>query len=143
MPNAEHEQPNDVSAQRPPVSASQPARWLEYCLILGLYFSLRGYHSFDGDQAYRLPLLLHQLDPAVYATDPFVRAFDTFNPHRGSLMVLGWVTTLLRLAAGLLGVFIMTFLATCQGIDRMARQNWTGSGSAARVGWVAISLVLM
>ena len=143
MPNVEHGPRNDVSGQRLPASASEPARWLGYCLILGLYFTLRGYHSLDGDQAYRLPLLLHRLDPAIYAADPFVRAFDTFNPHRGSLMVLGWVTGLLGLAAGLLGVFIVLFLATCQGIDRLARQNWTGSGSAAQVGWVAITLVLM
>ena len=143
MPNAEHGQRNDVSGQGPPASASEPARWLGYCLILGLYFTLRGYHSLDGDQAYRLPLLLHRLDPAVYAADPFVRALDTFNPHRGSLLVLGWVTGLLGLAAGLLGVFIVMFLATCQGIDRLARQTWTGSGPAAQVGWVAITLVLM
>ena len=143
MLNAEHGQSKDVSGQRPPASASEPARWLGYCLILGLYFTLRGYHSLDGDQAYRLPLLLHRLDPAIYAADPFVRAFDTFNPHRGSLVVLGWATGLLGLAAGLLGMFIVMFLATCQGIDRLARQNWTGSGSAAQVGWVAITLVLM
>ncbi|MGA7497935.1 MAG: DUF6798 domain-containing protein [Isosphaeraceae bacterium] len=143
MPNAEHGPRDDVSGQRPPASASEPARWLGYCLILGLYFTLRGYHSLDGDQAYRLPLLLHRLNPAIYAADPFVRAFDTFNPHRGSLMVLGWVTGFLGLAAGLLGVFIVLFLATCQGIDRLARQNWTGSGTAAQVGWVAITLVLM
>src|SRR5208282_2404332 len=143
MPNAEHGQRDDVSGQRPPPSAPKPARWLGYCLILGLYFTLRGYHSLDGDQAYRLPLLLHRLDPAVFAADPFVRAFDTFNPHRGSLLILGWVTGLLGLAAGLLGVFIVMFLATCQGIDRLARQTWTGSGPATQVGWGAITLVLM
>jgi len=143
MPNAEHGEHCDVSGQRPQASVSEPARWLGYCLILGLYFTLRGYHSLDGDQAYRLPLLLHRLDPAVYVADPFVRAFDAFNPHRGSLLVLGWVTGLLGLAAGLLGVFIVMFLATCQGIGRLARQTWTGSESAAQVGWVAIGLVLI
>ena len=54
-------------------------------VLLGLYLTLRGYHSFDGDQAYRLPLLLHRQDPQLFADDPFVRAFDAFNPHRGSL----------------------------------------------------------
>jgi len=130
-------------SERPPPSASKPARWLGYCLILGLYFTLRGYHSLDGDQAYRLPLLLHRLDPAVYAGDPFVRAFDLFNPHRGSLVVMGSVTGLLGLTAGLLAVFIVMFVATCQGIDRLARQAWTEAGSAGQVGWVAITLVLM
>jgi hypothetical protein len=104
---------------------------------------LRGYHSLDGDQAYRLPLLLHRLDPTVFAADPFVRAFDSFNPHRGSLLVLEGVTELLGLAAGLLSVFIVMFLTTCQGIDRLARQTSTRSESAGRVGWVAIALVLI
>ena len=53
---------------------------LFYVLLLGLYLTLRGYHSFDGDQAYRLPLLLHRQDPSLYAEDPFVRSFDQFNP---------------------------------------------------------------
>ncbi len=143
MPNAKPGQRDGVSGPGPPASVPEPARWLGYCLILGLYLTLRGYHSLDGDQAYRLPLLLHRLDPAVYAADPFVRAFDTFNPHRGALLVLGWVTGLLGLAAGLLGVFIVTFLITCQGIGRLARQAWTGAGAAAQVGWVAVTLVLM
>ena len=114
MPNAEYEMRNDVrTSGRRPLPRCR-ARWLGYCLILGLYFTLRGYHSLDGDQAYRLPLLLHRLDPAVYAADPFVRAFDTFNPHRGSLLVLGGATGLLGLAAGLLVVFVLMFLATCR-----------------------------
>ena len=57
---------------------------------LRLYLTLRGYHSFDGDQAYRLPLLLHRQDPSLYQDDPFVRAFDVFNPHRGYLALLDW-----------------------------------------------------
>ena len=60
-------------------------RWLSVAIALGLYLTLRGYHSRDGDQAYRLPLLLHGQDNAVYANDPFVRAFDQVNPHRGYL----------------------------------------------------------
>ena len=89
------------------------------------------------------PCCFNRLDPAVYAADPFVRAFDTFNPHRGSLLILGWVTGLLGLAAGLLGVFIVMFLGTCQGIERLALQACTGSRSAAPAGWVAIVLVLI
>jgi hypothetical protein len=117
-------------------------RWLAYCLILGLYFTFRGYRSFDGDQAYRLPLLLNRLDPTVFAADPFVRAFDAFNPHRGVLMVLGAATGLLGLAGGLLSLFAVMFLATCRGIERLARQTWSAPESAAQVGWVAIALVL-
>ncbi len=42
-------------------AAGRPAlpRWAAFLLIFGLYLTLRGYHAFDGDQAYRLPLLLH------------------------------------------------------------------------------------
>jgi hypothetical protein len=115
-------------------------RWLGYCLILGLYLTLRGYHSLDGDQAYRLPLLLHQQDPAVFACDPFVTAFGAFNPHRGSLLLLGWVTGPLGLSLGLLLVFVVIFLATCRGIDLLAREVWPER--AGSVGWVAIILVL-
>jgi len=39
-------------------SPGLPPRWPAFLLILGLYLTLRGYHAFDGDQAYRLPLLL-------------------------------------------------------------------------------------
>ena len=52
-------------------------RLLLIVTALGLYLTFRGYHSRDGDQAYRLPLLLHRQDTAMYADDPFVRAFDT------------------------------------------------------------------
>ena len=63
-------------------------RWAVVLVLLGVYLSVRGYHSRDGDQAYRLPLLLHKQDPSLYADDPFVRAFDAFNPHHGALTLL-------------------------------------------------------
>src|SRR5208337_3454875 len=94
---------------------------LGYCLILGLYLTLRGYHSLDGDQAYRLPLLLHQQDPTLYSADPYVRAFDAFNPHRGALHAIGLASRGIGLSAGLLLLFVSTFLATCLGVDRLAR----------------------
>jgi len=115
--------------------------WLIYVTILGLYLSLRGYHSFDGDQAYRLPLLLHRQDPAVFAGDPFVRAFDAFNPHRGSLMVLDLVTRPLGLSAGLFLVFLLTFGATCFGASELARAIWPLAGS--KVGPIAAGLLLV
>ena len=115
-------------------------RWLIYLVILGFYLSLRGYHSFDGDQSYRLPLLLHQQDPSVYADDPFVRAFDAFNPHRGSLRVLDLVTRPLGLATGLFVVFVLTFGATCLGVDRLARAIWPEAGP--QVGLAAVGLLL-
>src|ERR671938_171895 len=87
----------------PELAQRSPAfpRWPVYLLIFGLYLTVRGYHSRDNDQAYRLPLLLHRQDPSLYADDPFVRAFDTFNPHRGYLTLLDVASRLLGLSAGL------------------------------------------
>jgi hypothetical protein len=115
-------------------------RWLVYALLLGIYLTLRGYHSLDGDQAYRLPLLLHRQDPKLYAGDPFVEAFAAFNPHHGSILVLDLVTWPLGLSGGLFAVFVLTFAATCYGIDRLAQAIWPGSGT--EVGLAAVGLVL-
>jgi hypothetical protein len=116
-------------------------RLLGYCLILGLYLTLRGYHSLDGDQAYRLPLFLHEQDPSIFADDPFVRAFDAFNPHRGSFLLIGAVTRILGLSAGLLALFVVTFMATCRGIHRLGNEVWPGRKDL--VGWVAVIVVLI
>ena len=116
-------------------------RWRVVLLILGLFLTLRGYHSRDGDQAYRLPLLLHQQDPALFADDPFVRAFDTFNPHRGYLALLDLASRPLGLSAGLAILFGLTFVATYLGLDRLARTVWPERGP--RVGVVVVGLVLI
>ncbi len=132
-----------MSGDAPPgprAGLAQP-RWLFYALILGFYLTCRGYHSLDGDQAYRLPLLLHQQDSRVFADDPFVQAFEAFNPHRGSLMVLDLVTRPLGLSAGLFTIFVLTFGATCLGVDRLSRAVWPDAGS--NVGLVAVGLVLV
>jgi hypothetical protein len=117
-----------------------PPRWLILLLVLGLYLTLRGYHSRDNDQAYRLPLLLHRQDPALFADDPFVRSFDAFNPHRGYLALLDAASRPLGLSTGLFVLFAATFAATCVGFDRLARAVWPDAGGA--VGLVAIGLVL-
>src|SRR5438128_1234528 len=85
-----------------------PPRWPVFLIIFGLYVTVRGYHSLDNDQAYRLPLLLHRQDPSLYADDPFVRAFDAFNPHRGYLALLDGSSRLLGLSAGLAALFGLT-----------------------------------
>ena len=128
-----------MSEDAPPDGRRLP-RWLVYLVILGLYLTLRGYHSFDGDQAYRLPLLLHRQDSRLFAGDPFVQAFDAFNPHRGSLLALDVVTRPLGLSAGLFVMFVLTFVATCAGVDRLARAIWPRLGPS--VGLVAVGLVL-
>jgi hypothetical protein len=120
--------------------ARQRSRWLVYAILLGLYLTFRGYHSFDGDQAYRLPLLLHKQDKALYAADPFVQALDAFNPHRGWLLVLDLVTRPLGLSCGLFLLFVLTFAATCLGLDRLARGIWPNLPPGT--GLVALGLVL-
>ena len=37
----------------PTATRSRLRRWVAFATLLGLYFSLRGYKSFEGDQAYR------------------------------------------------------------------------------------------
>src|SRR3954463_11456309 len=117
------------------------SRWVVFLLLFGLYITAHGYHSRDGDQAFRLPLLLHKQDPALYADDPFVRAFDAFNPHLGSLTLLDAASRPMGLSAGLAGLFALTFVATCLGLDRLARAIWPEEGT--RVGLVAVGLVLL
>ena len=124
----------------PSSSSSTPPRWLILFLILGLYLTLRGYHSRDNDQAYRLPLLLRQQDPTLFAGDPFVRAFDGFNPHRGYLALLDVASRPLGLSTGLFVLFALTFAATCAGFDRLARAVWPENTGI--VGLVAIGLAL-
>ncbi len=116
--------------------------WLVLLLLLGLYLSLRGYHSRDNDQAYRLPLLLHRQDARLFANDPFVRAFDTFNPHRGYLILLDAASRPLGLSIALFGLFVATFAATCVGVDRLARATWPEPEARRSVGLLAVALVL-
>ncbi|OJW06372.1 MAG: hypothetical protein BGO49_03140 [Planctomycetales bacterium 71-10] len=114
--------------------------WRLVFLALGLYLTIKGYHSLDGDQAHRLPILLHRLDPALYADDPFVRCFDEFNPHRGSLQLLGTLTRAVGLPATLAGLFAITFALSVRGVHRLASAFW-GDRSGA-IGWTAVVLFL-
>ncbi len=123
------------------VEPVEAPRWFWFLVIAGAFLTLRGYHSFDGDQAYRLPLLLHWQAPEVYATDPFVRAFDAFNPHRGYLALLAAASRPCGLASGLAGLFALTLAGTMLGVDRLARAVWPDRGE--RVGLVAVVLVLV
>jgi hypothetical protein len=120
--------------------SSKPPRWLLIVLFLGIYLSVRGYHSRDSDQAYRLPLLLHRQDSALFAGDPFVRSFDAFNPHRGYLALLDAASRPLGLSVALFALFALTFGVTCAGLDRLARAAWPEAGDV--VGLAAIGLVL-
>ncbi len=124
-----------------PNAAARLARsCFPYFVLLGVYLTLRGYHSFDGDQAYRLPLLLHRQDMDLYADDPFVRAVDDFNPHRGSLALLDMISRPVGLPAGLFLVFALTFLGTCRAVTRLTLCIWPAL--APGVGWFAVGLFL-
>ncbi|WP_165244455.1 DUF6798 domain-containing protein [Paludisphaera soli] len=114
--------------------------WGLVLLVLGLYLTLKGYHSFDGDQAHRLPILLHGLDPSVYAGDPFVRSFDAFNPHRGTLGLIGTLARVLGLPAAIAGLFALTFLVTVRSFHRLAVAARPGATEA--VGWAGVVLLL-
>lgn len=115
--------------------------WMAYALLFGLSLSLGGYRSLDGDQAYRLPLLLHQQDPAVFADDPFVRAFDAFNPHQGYLALLDGPSRLIGLPAALFLLYALTYGVTCLGVRSLARTIWPKSGEW--VGVLAVALLLL
>ena len=105
-------------------------RWLIYVLFLGLFLTFRGYRSREGDQAYRLPLLIDRQDARPYAKDPFVRSFDAFNPHRGYVGLLQVVSGPIGLSAALVSLFGATFMLTCFGVDRLASSIWLEPGLA-------------
>src|SRR5579864_2381477 len=116
-------------------------RWVLFAILLGLYLSMRGYHSREGDQAYRLPILLHQQHPSLFASDPFVRAFDTFNPHRGYFALIDAASRALGLSAALALLFVVTYAVACVGLDRLTRSAWPDAGPW--VGLAAVGLVLL
>ena len=101
--------------------------WL---ILMGATLTALGYESRTGDQAYRLPLLLHQHDPTRFADDPFVVSFDAFNPHTGSLALLDAGQRLWGLSATLFLGWVCAFGLTAFGLSRIAR--WAPSLSATR-----------
>ena len=115
-----------------------PRRWVVLLILLGIFVSLRGYRSLEGDQAYRLPILLHGDSPTLYDGDPFVRSFDSFNPHRGALGLIGLASWPFGLSAGLLILFVLTLWVSSLGLDLLARAAWPNSGPY--VGMVCVAL---
>lgn len=108
-------------------------------LVLGAYLSIKGYESRDGDQAYRLPILLHQQDARLFAHDPFVRSFDAFNPHRGYLAILDVTSRVVGLSTALFLWFSLTLLLTASAFARLARAVWPELSERAAV----ISVVMV
>jgi hypothetical protein len=116
-------------------------RFLAYLVLLGLFLTFRGYRSREVDQAYRLPILLHQQDARLFADDPFVRSFDQLNPHRGYLALLDVASRSLGLSAALVVLFALTFLLTVYGVDRLTSAVWSDQGKGT--GLVAACLILV
>ena len=108
------------------MTAIELRRTALFCVLFGLYLTLRGYHSFEGDQAYRFPILKHAQDFRLYADDPFVRSFDHFNPHRGYFALLDRVSWPWGLATAVFLLYAMTCAVTAAGVDRL------GAGLAER-----------
>ena len=114
--------------------------WLICTLLLGVYLSLRGYHSLDGDQAYRLP----SASPArarLYEDDRLFAIVDAFNPNRGSLIVLDAVTRPLGLSGGLFLLFTLTFpdlsgrgSTRSRGLARIRAERRLGCGGFTPLG---------
>ncbi len=117
-------------------------RFFWILLALGLYLTVRGYQSFDGDQAYRLPLLLHHQDRTLFAEDPFVRSFEQFHPHRGSQALLDAPSRLIGLPATLFLGFALTFAVTADSVIRIARRLWPelhpGIAPCAVIAWFSL-----
>ena len=120
--------------------AGRRRRFVASLILLGLFLTFRGYRSREGDQAYRLPILLHQQDPRLFADDPFVRAFDRFNPHRGYLALLDGSSRPLGLSAALGGP-VRADVPRDRARARSARVRGLGRPGAGD-GLVAASLAL-
>lgn len=115
--------------------------WAGCVGAFGLYLTLRGYRSFEGDQAYRLPLLLHQRDPTLYADDPFVRACEQFNPHSAYLALLDMLGRAISLPGALFLLMVVSFGLACWGLGRLSR-SISREGRGTTGGLVTIGLLL-
>ena len=103
-------------------------------IVFGLYLSLAGYKSLEGDQAYRLPLLLRSQNRAIYRGDPFVDALEAFNPHGGYLAILDAGGRVVGLDATLFGLFAVAFALTAVGMAMLASAGRDDQQSASDIG---------
>lgn len=78
----------------------------------GLVISANGYDSRVIDQCYRLPVMEHMFDQSLYSADPFVLAFDSFNPHVGYLYLIKYLESATGLSLALFLLYVLT-LAVC------------------------------
>ena len=116
-------------------------RWAAFLILLGLYLTIRGYRSFEGDQAYRFPILRRAQDFRLFKADPFVRSFDGFNPHRGYFTLLDAASRPAGLATAVLVLYVLTYGVSCLGLDRLTRAVWSDRRGECGVVTVALWLI--
>lgn len=94
---------------------------LRLAIAAGAVVTIGGYQSRVVDQLYRLPIMARMKDPALYVADPFVRAFDTFNPHWGYGQLLIGLGSLTGESAALFGLYLATLGLTLASLWRIRR----------------------
>ena len=146
MATAPTERQDGRERARPIRTGPRPARLvpldgLAFLLISGLYLTFRGYHAFDGDQAYRLPLLLHRQDPAPLCDRPVRPGVRRLQPPSGVPDPARPGEPAVRPGGGPGRAVRADARGDALGVDRLARAAWPGSGG--KVGLVAVGLVLL
>lgn len=103
------------------VNTTRTASTLRLATAVGAVVTLGGYQSRVVDQCYRLPIVARMNDQALYAADPFVLAFDTFNPHWGYGWLLNSLSAVTGLSAALFGLYAATLALTLASLWRIRR----------------------
>ncbi len=111
---------------------------LKIAIAAGAVVTIGGYQSRVVDQLYRLPIMARMKDPAMYAADPFVRAFDTFNPHWGYGQTLIAMESLVGESAALFGLYLATLGLTVASLWRIRR--WLVPDLPAWSDWLLVVL---
>ena len=104
-----------------PAQAIRPASVLRLATAVGAVVTFGGYQSRVVDQCYRLPIVARMNDQALYVADPFVRAFDTFNPHWGYGRLLNTMASAIGLSGALFGLYVATVALTLASLWRIRR----------------------
>ncbi len=97
------------------------ASTIRLATAVGAVVTLGGYQSRVVDQCYRLPIVARMNDQALYAADPFVRAFDSFNPHWGYGHLLNSLSAVTGLSAALFGLYAATLALSVASLWRIRR----------------------
>jgi hypothetical protein len=100
-------------------SSSNPSGALRLATAVGAVVTASGYQSRVVDQCYRLPIVTRMRDSTAFANDPFVQAFDTFNPHLGYGKLIIGVSSIIGDSAALFVLHIATLALAIWSIFRI------------------------